>query len=315
MADNILGLGTLLGGGNPHQTGTEALLRLQERQHQMDAMRYQMMAQAGMNSLVWGEPEKETFTISGGEGNAFVARFECPVTKEVFLLRSLERPAVERGMRHYTQKWRSAIRDLKSAGLKDEELHVALALIGPRLAKEAEHERSQEEGLRQAENKARSLLVMCLTPEQLAEFNEKSSFTINVEHRVSGFPTGAFRIRKGSSFNVAHVESGETFCVVSREKVPVYDQMLTQKLLLEQEPERFFKTANRSRGGGGGIFGGVRDDMIRYLEQIYREEQQQRLRDEARRVMGPPAVAPPPERDRDNPLRQAVRDFTNRYGL
>lgn len=232
---------------------TEAALLSQMQMHQMRWDAYDFArSTAGMPVIGWmGERESgPCYTVTGGEGNNFIARYECEVTKECFELASLERPAVERGMRHYVERWRSAIRHLREAGMKDEELHIALAVIKPRLVSEAQHERSQEEGLREAEAKAKALLLMCLTPTQQAEFAEHHYFTIEVDHKVSGLPTGAFRIAKGSSFNVTHVESGETFCVVAQEKVPVYDQMLTQKLLLEQEPERFFKTANRSQGYG-----------------------------------------------------------------
>jgi hypothetical protein len=229
-----------------------AMNDLRNRQDLMMAQQQMLMYGTAMGGGVgrwWAQDfAKPDYAISGGEGNAFVARFVCKVTQDCFELSSMEKPAVERGMRHYVERWESAIRHLRDAGMKDDELHIALVVIKPRLVEEAQRERSMEEGLREAENKARSLLVMCLTPAQREEFDREQSFTLTVDHKVSGFPTGAFRIRKGSAFNVEHVESGETFCVVAQEKVPVYDQMLTQKLLLEQEPERFFKTANRSRG-------------------------------------------------------------------
>jgi hypothetical protein len=219
-----------------------------QQQAYLNAMQAQMLNLGIWQRGKWDDVRATAFKITGGNGNVFVARFECPVTADCFELQSLERPAVERGMRHYIGKWESAIGHLQSAGLNGDELLAPLAVIKPRLVAEAQRERNQEEGMRQAEAKAKALLVMCLTPEQQAEFEEHGRFTITVDHKVSGFPTGAFRIKKSSAFNVEHIESGETFCVVAQEKVPVYDQMLTQKLLLEQEPERFFKTANRSRG-------------------------------------------------------------------
>lgn len=226
--------------------------QLAQLQQQMAMAQYQNQLNINMN--MWGfagnhfDPEPTPkFEITHGE-SLYVARFTCKKSGDTFELTSLEKPAVQRGMQHFVSRWHSAIDKLKSAGLLDGELHVALAYIKPRIAEEAKKERDLEEGVRQAEGKAKALLLMCLSPEQTAEFKEHSYFTIQIEHQVRGFPTGAFRVKKGSAFNVEHVESGETFCVVSQEKVPVYDQMLTQKLLLEQEPERFFKTANRSGG-------------------------------------------------------------------
>lgn len=281
-------------------TATEVMMR---QQHQMDALRYQMLAQ---DARWFGEPETPKFKVTGGA--PFVARFECKDSGDCFELSSPEKPAVERGMRHYVTKWQKAVRNLLDAGLAKDELHVALVLIKPRLVEEAIREKGLEEGVRQAETKARQLLVMCLTPEQIAEFNEKQSFTLTVDHKVSGFPTGAFRIKKGSAFNVEHIESGETFCVVSQEKVPVYDQMLTQKLLLENEPERFFKTANRS---GGGMQGWQNEIINDYMRQMARQLDRELYRDIVGRPPSP--VAAPPERDRDSPMRQAIREFTERH--
>lgn len=181
-------------------------------------------------------------------GDDFVGQFICEISGESFDLVAEEKPAVERGMRHFTYAWANAIQNLRIAGLKQDELAGPLAIIRPRIAEAAWKECQLELGVRQSEKKAKDLLLMCLTPEQQAEFAKHHRFTIHVEHELKGFPKGEFRIAKGSAFNVTHVKSKEQFCLVARERVPVYDQMLTQKLLLENDPARFFKTANRSGG-------------------------------------------------------------------
>lgn len=274
---------------------------------QMALRQDQYLALLGQHGSWFGaDLASSGFDVAGGDGNLFVARFECATTKDCFELSSLERLAVERGMRHFAYKWQAAISSLREAGLRDDELHVALAFIRPRIAEEARRERDLEEGVRQAEGKARSLLVMCLTPEQREDFEKNNAFTITVDHKVRGFPTGAFRISKGSAFNVSHVESGETFCVVAQEKVPVYDQMLTQKLLLEQEPERFFTTANRSRGWGAGAdpFRATYERMIReYMATMYADPDPPQ-----------PPPAPPAIRERGNFFADIGRDLRASFG-
>lgn len=288
------------------QTATEIAMRQNMAMQQMYAN--QAMLRPGQiwfaqdRDEQWFGSDSVSVKVEGGEGNTFVSRFTCPTTGECFELSSLERAAVERGMRHLIHKWEKAVQHLCDAGLEKDELAPSLAFLKPRILADAQRERDLEEGLRQAESKAKALLVLCLTPAQQSEFKEHQRFTINVDHKVSGFPTGAFRIKKGSAFNVEHVESRETFCVVAQEKVPVYDQMLTQKLLLEQEPERFFKTANRSRGY---------DDSINNLMICYYDDHMRRAIERVAVRIIPPAPAPAEEPD--NVYRQALREFTARH--
>jgi hypothetical protein len=178
------------------------------------------------------------------EDGVFTGKYKCKETGEEFALCAAEKPAVERGLSHFAHRWQNSIHHLKAAGLQADELLVPLRMLKPRLVKESERERDLEIGVRQSEKKARELLLMCLTPEQKAEFAQHHYFTVNVDHRLRKWPKGEFRIRKASAYNVEHVRSDAKFCIVAAEKVPIYDQLLTQKLLLEQEPLRFFETAN-----------------------------------------------------------------------
>jgi hypothetical protein len=56
-----------------------------------------------------------------------------------------------------------------------------------------------------------------------------------------------YRITEGSTANVQLIENGlatHSFCVVDKDRrLPVYDLMLAQKLLLESNPEGFHKIA------------------------------------------------------------------------
>lgn len=91
--------------------------------------------------------------------------------------------------------------------------------------------------------RARDLLVACLSPSQRAEFEQNETFT--VECRGS-----RYRVRPHHAHNVDRLDHDGVpevnYCVVTTTWVPLYDQMLAQKLLLETDPDTFFATANFS---------------------------------------------------------------------
>jgi hypothetical protein len=89
-----------------------------------------------------------------------------------------------------------------------------------------------------AELRARNLLVRMLTSAQRAEFERREAFTVEVPGR------GRFAILPRRTLNVLDMESGECYCCVTVTDVPLFDLMLTQKLLLEHDPEKFFAAAN-----------------------------------------------------------------------
>jgi hypothetical protein len=80
-----------------------------------------------------------------------------------------------------------------------------------------------------------------LSTAQQKEFEAKGYFSVNVSTR------GRFCILPSPMFNVLHVQTGDCYCAVPRAVVPLCDLMLSQKLILENDPERFFAVANCRR--------------------------------------------------------------------
>jgi hypothetical protein len=78
-----------------------------------------------------------------------------------------------------------------------------------------------------------------LTPQQRAQFDSYGCFSVDVVGR------GTFYIFPRRAFNVVHTPSGDCYCCTPEQRVPVSDLMLSQKLLLETDPEQFFSVANR----------------------------------------------------------------------
>lgn len=93
-----------------------------------------------------------------------------------------------------------------------------------------------------ARERARQLLMRNLDAGQLKSFKSDGEF------RVTSKNGNVYTIKSARTFNVI-AESGVAYCgqVLN---VPIEDQMLSQKLLLEQEPETFFRSANTSNGWG-----------------------------------------------------------------
>src|SRR5215475_10978930 len=56
---------------------------------------------------------------------------------------------------------------------------------------------------------------------------------------------GRFWIFPWRSLNVVEPVTGDCYCGLPEGRLPVYDLMLSQKLLLENDPQRFFAVANR----------------------------------------------------------------------
>lgn len=91
------------------------------------------------------------------------------------------------------------------------------------------------------EAQATALLLRMLTPAQREEFDGHGYFTVEVAGR------GRFCILPSNFFNVLHIETGDCYCAIPKIHFPLADLMLCQKLLLENDPERFFQVANRRR--------------------------------------------------------------------
>lgn len=96
------------------------------------------------------------------------------------------------------------------------------------------------------QERAKRLLEAHLDEEQLAEFKKKHRF------RVKGPDQLVYLITYESHGNVWLVETAASgkliprtnYCIVPTEDVPIYDQMLAQKFLIEHDLEAFKATAN-----------------------------------------------------------------------
>jgi hypothetical protein len=100
----------------------------------------------------------------------------------------------------------------------------------------AEREKQNKIALENAE----ALLFLCLTETQKSQYKEHGYFETVVDDRT-------FRITKGWSGNVHEYKDGKkikSYCIHPNEDVPVPDNMLTQKLLLETQLDLFMRTAN-----------------------------------------------------------------------
>lgn len=95
-----------------------------------------------------------------------------------------------------------------------------------------------------AEARAMQLLLRMLDPVQHEELLRYGYFTVHV---VS---CGSFRILRRSMFNVLNTQTGISYCAGPDAAVPVPDLMLAQKLVLENEPARFFRVANHRKEDG-----------------------------------------------------------------
>ncbi len=91
---------------------------------------------------------------------------------------------------------------------------------------------------RASEARARRLLTRLLNDSQLRELEKHGCFTVKIAGR------GTFCILPRSTFNVIHLQTGNLYCCTTEAFVPLSDLMLAQKLLLENDPDRFFAAAN-----------------------------------------------------------------------
>lgn len=131
------------------------------------------------------------------------------------------------------------------AGEDSTTLHPAIrTALARELAYREEYEverLAQNEADEAAEARARTLLVSFLKPDQRAEFRETGAFHVQLADGRR------FRFSKGFGHNVHLVENGVCtiqYCIITTEFVPLYDQMLAQKVLLEVQPDEFFRIAN-----------------------------------------------------------------------
>ncbi len=134
------------------------------------------------------------------------------------------------------QEWRISLTTLRSRVPEIQNRYMRLRdhdlLAGSK-------KRKREE--RKANMKAKALLHSQLTREQRWQLRAEKAFT------VVGRDGRMYLITEGSTSNVRLIENGEathSFCVVAKDlRLPTYDLMLAQKLMLETAPEDFHKLA------------------------------------------------------------------------
>lgn len=93
----------------------------------------------------------------------------------------------------------------------------------------------------EAEARARVLLEAHLTQDQLAEWQETGVFHVELRDGRR------FRFIKRYGHNVVLVEGGlctVEYCIISTMRIPLCDQILAQKVMLEAVPDEFFRIAN-----------------------------------------------------------------------
>jgi len=89
------------------------------------------------------------------------------------------------------------------------------------------------------ERRARDLLLRMLSGTQRREFELCGYFSVEAPGR------GRFWILPWRSLNVVEPVTGDCYCGIPEGRLPVYDLMLAQKLLLENDPQHFFSVALR----------------------------------------------------------------------
>lgn len=101
--------------------------------------------------------------------------------------------------------------------------------------------RSKQERRNQVLAKARAVLTLHLDEDQLAEFEKSGEF------HVSGADGYTYLITEKKQHNVYRIEDGRRtveYCIVTKNNVPIHDQMLAQMLLLMANPTMFHEITN-----------------------------------------------------------------------
>lgn len=122
------------------------------------------------------------------------------------------------------EEWQTRQRE---ADIEHYEVNWRSSYFGP------DHSLEREE----AEQRAQDLLIECLSPSQKEEYISFQCFTVI---SPSGKP---YKIYNSKSYNVE--SGGIAYCAGPRDEVPIGDMMLSQKLILENDEERFLTIANK----------------------------------------------------------------------
>lgn len=102
----------------------------------------------------------------------------------------------------------------------------------------------------EADKRAAALLLANLTAEQAEDYRRTQSFVV-VQPLQFGRPARRYRITFRLAGNVYLLDDEgldvERYCIHAQEPIPVADNMLAQKLMLEADEEQFLRVANRTR--------------------------------------------------------------------
>lgn len=132
------------------------------------------------------------------------------------------------------------IRFLDPLPLNLDSYHPALQRAFLCIVERRRERETQAKTAKEIQTRSQALLHEFLDEEQLTEMTEKTQF------HVQGGDGHTYLVKKGHGHNVFRIENGRAtveYCLVQG-FVPVYDLMLTQKLLLEADSETFLATAN-----------------------------------------------------------------------
>jgi hypothetical protein len=90
---------------------------------------------------------------------------------------------------------------------------------------------------RQTRQRAEALLLAWLSPDQRAQYRSRGRFEVTTAagHRYRVCPRGVVRLDP----------RGWAYCIEATSPVPVADELLAFKLLLETDEQRFLATAHR----------------------------------------------------------------------
>jgi hypothetical protein len=92
---------------------------------------------------------------------------------------------------------------------------------------------------RQAQRRAEALLLGWLSPDQRVQYQTRGWFEVRT---ARGY---RYRVLRGGVIRLD--PRGSAYCIEATSPVPVADEMLANKLLLETDERRFLATAHRYR--------------------------------------------------------------------
>jgi hypothetical protein len=178
----------------------------------------------------WGDPRPLADFMERLVGGTVRSWYECHIDP------GSGREMAQALMPHWEREIHHAMERMENEGRYRDHMTDALMYgMGPRFIY-ADWAAPKEDP--KAKQKARELLIRNL------DAGQEKSFKKDGEFRVTAKDGKAYTIKTARSFNVIGPD-GAKYCGQLRD-TPIEDQMLAQKLLLEHEPEKFFKNANVS---------------------------------------------------------------------